>query len=276
MKAKTSIEDATDAEQNVAVVGNWAHDKVALLTEYIKISSAVRRKYVGRSEATYIDLFCGPGQSVDRDTGGVLPGSPIAAWTAALDSRVPFSRVFIADASVQHVTSAGARLRQLRAPVSSKVGPAHVTVDEVYRDLIPYGLHFALLDPFNLIDLPFSVIEKLAGLRHIDLMIHLSTGDLQRNLSTYSAEEHATLDSFAPDWRKVVDFNATPFAQRLAIVEHWFSLIHRLGLPHAPQMHRARNSKGTTMYWLVFASRAEIARRFWGAANAYITQPSLL
>ena len=275
MPEQQSDEDSPNADRNVAVVGNWANDKIALLTEYIKISSAVRRKYIARSEATYIDLFCGPGQSVDRDNGLLIPGSPVAAWNAALDSGVPFSRVFIADAVAQHVASAAARLRELGAPVTPTVGPALVTVDDVYRDLIHYGLHFALLDPFNLVDLPFSVIRKLARLNHIDLMIHLSTGDLQRNFSTYSAEEHATLDSFAPGWRQIVDLNVTPFAQRLAIVEHWFSLVHGLGLPHAPQMHRARNSKGTTMYWLVFASRAEIARRFWGAANAYLTQPSL-
>lgn len=274
--AGTRKASASGDEQNIAEVGNWARDKLALLREYTKISSAARKKFVGRSEATYIDLFCGPGQSQCRDTGEPLDGSPIVAWDASVASGMPFSREFVADASPQHVRSATQRLRALHAPVTSFVGPAESTVDEVYRELIPWGLHFALLDPYNLGDLPFSVIERLAKLKHVDLMVHLSTGDMQRNFATYSDAENATLDRFAPNWRAAIDFNAQPFAQRLAIVRHWFSLLSQVGLSYAPEMHAARNSKGSRMYWLIFASRADIARKFWGSANRYLRQPSLL
>jgi three-Cys-motif partner protein len=58
--------------------------------------------------------------------------------------------------------------------------PAEQAVDDVVAAINPYGLHFAVLDPYGL-DLPFSVIEKLAALKRVDLMILLSTGDLQRN-----------------------------------------------------------------------------------------------
>lgn len=264
-------------DENIAEVGNWARDKLSLLREYITISSPARKRWIRpTSEATYIDLFCGPGKSQCRDTGELLDGSPVVAWNASVLSGVPFSRVFLADASAQHVHSAADRLRTLpAAPVASFVGPGESTVNDIYRELIPWELHFALLDPFNLEDLPFSVIERLAKLKHIDLMIHLSTGDMQRNYATYTDAENATLDRFAPGWRKAVDFNAQPFAQRLAIVRHWFSLLNDVGLPHAPAMHAARNSKNSRMYWLIFASRADIARKFWTAAQRYLREPTL-
>ena len=43
-------------------------------------------------------------------------------------------------------------------------------------------LHFAFLDPYNLEQLPFSIIEKLASVQRMDMLIHVSVLDLQRNI----------------------------------------------------------------------------------------------
>ena len=67
-----------------------------------------------------------------------------------------------------------------------EVGSAEDTVVRIVKKLNPYGLHFAFLDPFNLEDLPFSVIKALSGLKRIDLLIHVSAQDLQRNLHSYT------------------------------------------------------------------------------------------
>jgi three-Cys-motif partner protein len=80
--------------------------------------------------------------------------------------------------------------------------PAEQAIDDVVAAINPYGLHFAVLDPYGL-DLPFSVIEKLAALKRVDLMILLSTGDLQRNFrKDYVDPRHSMLDRFAPNWRQ--------------------------------------------------------------------------
>jgi three-Cys-motif partner protein len=267
--------DVHDDGLPIADVGQWAKDKHALLTEYIKISSGARAKFLGPSEATYIDPFAGPGRARVRETGEVIDGSAVAAWKASTVAA-PFTRVVVADIDANCVNATYRRLRAAGCDhVVSMQGPAVETVPNLRAQLDPYGLHFALLDPFNLEDLAFSVLEDLSQLRRVDLMVHLSTGDMQRNFASYSQEENAILDRFAPGWRKVVDLKSPPFDQRQAIVKYWFSSLKRLKLPAAPEMHRVRNSKGSTMYWLVFMSRAEVARKFWGYAQSYLSQPGL-
>jgi len=48
-----------------------------------------------------------------------------------------------------------------------------------------YGLHFALLDPHNLGALSFSIIEQLAKLKYVDILVHVSVSDLQRNVDLF-------------------------------------------------------------------------------------------
>jgi hypothetical protein len=62
------------------------------------------------------------------------------------------------------------------------VGPASDTAGEIVKILDPHGLHFAFLDPFNLGDLAFTALEQLANLNRMDMLIHVSVQDLQRNL----------------------------------------------------------------------------------------------
>jgi hypothetical protein len=56
------------------------------------------------------------------------------------------------------------------------VGAAELTAREIVERLNPYGLHFAFLDPYNLDDLPFTVIESFSRLKRIDMLIHVSAG----------------------------------------------------------------------------------------------------
>jgi hypothetical protein len=64
----------------------------------------------------------------------------------------------------------------------------------------PGGLHIAFLNPCNLEGLSFDIIRKLAKLQSVDMLIHVSMQDLQRNLDEYSGSG-GVLDSFAPGWR---------------------------------------------------------------------------
>jgi three-Cys-motif partner protein len=73
------------------------------------------------------------------------------------------------------------------------------------KDLNPSGLHFAFLDPYKLDSLPFSIIRKLAELKSMDTLIHVSIQDFQRNLQRYMKQEGGPLDRFAPGWRKFVN-----------------------------------------------------------------------
>jgi hypothetical protein len=106
-KRRSGVRDDDD----VAEVGHWQRDKLALLTEYIKISRSARTKYLAPSEATYVDLFRGSGRARVEGTNEEIDGSAVAAWRAAKECGVPFSRVFIADASASKVGACETRLR---------------------------------------------------------------------------------------------------------------------------------------------------------------------
>jgi len=124
------------------------------------------------------------------------------------------------------------------------VGAVEQTAKQVVKCLNPYGLHFVFLDPFNLQALPFSVIEAFARLERVDMLIHVSAQDLQRNLGRYIQPGDSRLDNFAPGWRQAVSLNQSQRAIRAAILSHWASKITALGLPPS-------TSKAAQLVWFL-------------------------
>src|SRR5581483_2233200 len=176
-------------------VGPWVKDKHERLRQYIDITREVRRKFVqGSGGATYIDLYCGSGRSFIRDTGEIADGSPLVAAKCAREGGVPFTEIHIADASMNCCRAAETRLGAAGFVATATVGPAEETVVRVVERLNPSGLHFAFLDPFNLQDLPFYVVKTLSKLKRVDLLIHVSAQDLQRNLHSYIRQGDTRLE----------------------------------------------------------------------------------
>jgi three-Cys-motif partner protein len=143
-----------------------------------------------------------------------------------------------------------------------EAGLAKDTATLMARRLNKLGLHLVFLDPFSLEDLPFSVIQTFASFRYVDLLIHVSVQDLQRNLDRYSASAHSALDSFAPDWREFVDLRQSQTATRAAYIQHWVSKIGALGFPPG-RFELVSGSKNQRLYWLVLISRHPRAGEFW-------------
>ena len=142
-------------------VGPWAKEKHQRLRRYLDISRAARRKWVqGTGGATYVDLYCGTGRAIIRDTDEKVDGSPLVAFKCARDGGVPFSKIYIADAIAERCSAAEQRIISLGESPLTEVGPAEETARRIVKQLNPYGLHFAFLDPYNLQDLPFSASKR--------------------------------------------------------------------------------------------------------------------
>jgi three-Cys-motif partner protein len=246
-------------------VGAWAKEKHERLHKYVDISRATRRKFVqGTGGATYIDLYCGSGRAIIRGTGEKIDGSPLVAFKSARDGGVPFSQLYIADLDDGICHSATTRIISAGGSPIAEVGRADETAQRIVKQLNPYGLHFAFLDPYNLLDLPFSVIETLAILRRIDMLIHVSAQDLQRNLHSYTRPSDVRLDSFMPGWRNSVDLKQSQPAIRAALLAYWVSRIEALGLPPAQHAELITGTeKNQRLYWLVFLSRNDFAKQLW-------------
>lgn len=258
-------DDGLPAEE----VGAWTKEKHELLRRYVDISRAVRHRWIGPANAgaTYIDLFCGPGRARIRRTGEWTDGSCVAAWKKSLESGTPFSEIFIADDDTEKLEYAAERLRRLEAPVVSIHGRAVDTVKQVVSRLHLNGLHFAFIDPFNLGAFDFEVMRTLSQLKRIDMMVHVSKMDLQRNLGFNVAMQQSAFETFAPGWRDSVNLNQSQPNIRRDVFEYWRNLVANLGIDASANMRLISGHKNQPLYWLLLVAKHDLAHKFWASAS---------
>lgn len=250
-------------------VGPWAKEKLKILSDYVQISSKTRKKY---KHCAFVDVFSGPGRSQIRDTPELIDGSPVAAFKQGQESH-PFSAIHISDADDELLASATSRLKALKAPVYPTKGPASDALPSIVNKLPPSGLHLALLDPHNLGALSFDLFECLARLRRIDIIVHVSLGDLQRNVDRYTSDDQSQFDRFAPDWRKHIRTDMNQVALRAAILEYWTDKVVQLGLPRAKHCQLIRGTKNQRLYWLMFLAKHELPHSFWRKISSLSKAP---
>jgi len=215
----------------VGEVGPWASEKHDRLGRYIQASRGARAKFLppaGRGGASYIELYSGAGRSHITGTNQIIDGSAVVAFKAGRASGHPFSEMHLSDLEAQNSSALAQRIKALGGAATTYVGDASVVVDQVMNAINPYGLHLAFLDPFSLAQLPFSIIERMLRVQRMDMIIHVSLQDLQRNLDNHS-RVGGTLDIFAPGWRDAVDVNQSTAALRAAFIEYWLETIRSLG-----------------------------------------------
>lgn len=258
-------------------VGVWAKEKHAYLRRYLDISRAARKKYIGdhKGGAVYFDLFCGAGRSRIRGTDEWIDGGAVAAWKTSLSGGAPFTDVYISDLDEEKLNACSHRLRSLGAPVHAIHACAIEAVETMVATVSGYALHFAFVDPYSLEALDFRVISTLSKLKRIDLLIHLSAMDLQRNLSINLVAEESAFDNFAPGWRTNVSTAGTQVEARRRIIEYWREQVAKLGVWPSVDQRLITGEKNQPLYWLLLAARHELPHRFWQTAANPEGQQSL-
>jgi three-Cys-motif partner protein len=254
-------------------VGPWAATKMKLLTEYIDISSAARRKF---TDSAYIDLFCGPGRSKNRDNGTFNDGSAVAAFKAASASLAGFHSIEISDARPDLMEAAEQRLKKIGAPVRTTPGPALDAVDNIVSRLNKRGLYLVLLDPHNLGALSFDLFKSLSTLRSVDIIVHVSVSDLQRNAGLYTGTAFKQFDNFAPGWRTAVGTDMNHEALRRRLIEYWTNKLVLLGLPRAKHHELVVGTRNQPLYWLMLISRHKLAHNLWSKITSEARSPKML
>jgi three-Cys-motif partner protein len=267
-------DDGLPAEE----VGVWAVEKHNYLARYLDISRGARQKFLGarKAGATFIDLFCGTGRARIRETGHWIDGSAIAAWKIGQTANVGFSQILVSDIDETRRSACAERLRRLGAPVRELGGPAIQASKEVISVVHPLGLHFAFLDPYNLGELDLSIIKTLSQLKRIDILIHIRAMDLQRNLERNAGSSGGAFDIFAPRWREMVDINRSQAAIRRKVLEYWRDQVAQLGTGTANDVRLITGENDQRLYWLLLATKHELARTFWGIAANVEKQGKLL
>jgi three-Cys-motif partner protein len=260
------------------IVGPWAADKHERLEKYIGAYRSARAMFLppkGAGGAAYIDLFSGPGRSQLEETCQFIDGSPLVAYKAARQSGTRFSDLHFNDIDAPNINALSQRLSKLGGTANYYNEPAEVAIDRVVYALNPAGLHFAFLDPYNLENLPFSIIRKLAKLPRMDMLIHVSVFDLQRNLRRY-LQDGRVLDAFMPGWPAAVDVNRSDLAVRTDLLHHWLGLIRNLGTTPADGIELVSATRGQRLYWLVFVSAHQLGRKLWDDIRNVNVQDRLL
>ncbi len=257
----------------VEKVGAWAKTKHRLLTDYIQASGGARSNYNQRSGAAYIDVFCGPGRLLIRDTTDYIDGSPVAAFKQGQASLGAFSSIVISDMDAGLLDAAHMRLKTLKAPVVTTPGPAAVGMEQIVQRVHPDGLHFAFLDPHNLGALSFDLFKILRKLKKVDILVHVSIADLRRNVDLYTDKQ---FDAFAPGWSDAIDHtNMSKTALRSAVLNYWYDQVAALGLTKAKHSEEIRGPGNQRLYWLSLFSGHKLAHKLWAAVSSAAKQSEL-
>jgi three-Cys-motif partner protein len=259
------------------IVGPWSvDDKHERLRRYVHASHGARRRFTreyGR-EASFIDLYCGPGRAAVKGTNRVVDGSPLIAMKAAAAST-DYTRYIIGDIDQTIAEACSERLKRNGAlRVDRLIGPSRETAKIASKILDKKGLHFTLIDPFNA-DLPFETIAELAQLERMDQLIHFSVMDYRRNLKPMM--EDGRLDSFAPGWSTAVRNGAGINETRVAIFNYWKTLLEkRLRYKVSDTVVNVKAKNKADIYWLVFVSRHDLGGKLWKEVANINPQQSLI
>ncbi len=238
----------------------WTREKLHYVERYMGI---VCTSMKGKWSLVYADLLAGPGLCVDTETGEEQPGSALLAV-----QRPEFGRLFLNDADPRVTAALTARTaREPEGRVRIATEDCNEVVGAVRGALFPAGtsggtLGLAMIDPFGF-EMRYEAIAHLtAGLR-LDLMIIFMTGYLRRFSQT--PEFAWRLDGFfgTPEWRRILRGGGDEKITSRRLLDLYEGRLKELGYIYVDDDTRILNSKNTTMYHLILASKHERGAEFF-------------
>ena len=119
--------------------------------------------------------------------------------------------------------------------------------------------------PTHAEQLDFEIIRALSGQPFIDILVHFSVMDIQRNIDVEAATSGMRLERIAPGWRDAIDLSNLPKSSFVnAFLDHWKQLVWcELHMTAADMMPLIRNSKNGPLYRLIMLRRHRLAEKLW-------------
>lgn len=255
-------------------IGAWSELKLEVLRKYATAYSTILTKQE-RFEHFYVDGFSGAGLHISKSTGERIPGSP----RIALEIEPPFSRYFFIDLNGDKAAylqeSVGDRTDvEVIQGDCNEILLGHVFPQLGYAD---FRRALCVLDPYGL-QLEWAVIQEAGRLGTLDLFLNFPVMDMNRNAlwrnpGAIDSESRARMNRF---WGDETWFDATYeqsrqlglFADEAAwlkgtneqVAEAFRQRLKQVaGFAHVARPLPMKNSKGATVYYLIFASRRPVA-----------------
>lgn len=258
----------------------YAIYKWKALAFYLQVANtAIRNKWPVRY---YIDLQSGSGKN--HIGNSIYLGSPLIALTAphpATHFRFNENDADLKDAHNALQTRVG------KSEIADRVKIYHEDANEVVSricyeltasDKKLASLNIAFLDPEGL-ELHWSTVEKLAAIKHMDLIINFSTMGIVRNIGSGSLDP---IDRYfgTPQWREV-DVPNDPVKRRRVFIDFYRQRLEKFGyhIDIDPDLGgddiAVNNSKNAQVYSLLFASKHPLGDKIWKAAAKSVKPPKL-
>jgi three-Cys-motif partner protein len=240
---------------------DWTREKLFYIERYLDIFCTAMR---GKWTLAYADLLAGPGICMDLATGDELPGSSLLAAR-----RPEFERLFLNDMSPVIASALSTRTSATTDPrITISVGDCNTVVQQARDVMFPssiqaHTLGLAVIDP-EAFEMSYDAISRLTEGLRIDLIIIFMTGFVRRFISR--PEFESPLDSFygTNEWRSLVSQrNAGERVTYRKLLDLYADQLRKLGYQYVDDDARMLNSKRSTIYHIVFASRHTLGADFF-------------
>ena len=255
-------------------IGVWSEIKIAILREYASAFTRILKTQAWCKGCCYIDAFAGAGVHVSKTTGEMVPGSPLNALL--VEPR--FDRIVLIDLEEGKVESLKTLCGHDKRVEIEPGDCNEVLLDKVAPSLLysSYWRGLCVLDPYGIHGktLRWQTIKQIADLGTVDIFLNFPLMDINRNtlrsrLANADNADVAAFNTFwgSDDWKDIMyqsdlfgDLDkignnkklATAFQTRLKNVA---------GFEFVPEPILMRNSKGSELYFLYFASHQSVAQK---------------
>ncbi len=220
-------------------------------------------------ERYYVDLFTGPGICRIKESVAEVDGSAILA----AKSGAKFTQYLLADKNPCFLAALDQRITKLGLPRTTSVtcypGDADKVVDQIIADL-PHArksLGLAVFDPWGW-DFGFETLANLSAGRRLDLVVNFPIGYIKRNWE----KELPQLDRFMNGsgykdrFRAAMRHENPSELPARVLLDAYSEELRKIGYPCIRDHVFVSNSRGLTLYCLIFASKHERGADFWDKA----------
>jgi len=260
-------------ELPVQCVGLWIRKKHYYLNRYLEATARVRKMFYKQGNAIYLDLFCGPGKCIIRNTTTLVETESGGVISYNI-SYSPFNEYYFIDIENENIRALQRRLVH-RDNCYFITNDCNIAIMDIISKLLkqPDRLHFSYIDPFGVDNLKFNTLRELAKLNRNDMLINFPIGSIIRNIPKWSTMTNTPLDDFlgTPIWRERI---------RGVSGDHIYSILMDVfrnqlisvgfpedGLESAQDTVPVKNTKEVELYVLFLAAKHPLAQKIWASTK---------
>lgn len=252
-------------------IGPWSEVKLEILKEYARAYSQILTAQKDpHFYHVYIEGFAGPGVHVSKSTQEFVRGSP----TNALLVEPPFREYHLIDIDRDKIEILESLVGDRKNVHLYRGDCNRILIEEVFPQVqFPkFRRGLCILDPYSL-NLSWNVMFAAGEMKSIDMFLNFPIADMNRNvlrkdLTNVAASQVQRMNFYWGDesWRSVAytttgNLFGYPEKESNEVVARAFRkrLIEVAGFKRVPQPLPMKNRKGTTVYYLFFASQKDVA-----------------